>query len=102
MKPESSPVSVCLVTYNRAGVLAETIESILNQTFSDFELIISDDCSTDNTETVCRKYAEKDGRIKYFRNEKNLSMPANLNLAISRARGQYIANLHDGEFLGRI
>lgn len=94
---ESIPVSVCLVTYNRAEVLPETLESILRQTFPHFELIISDDCSRDRTEEVCRKYAEQDKRIRYFRNKTNLSMPGNLNEAIRHSRGQYIANLHDGD-----
>jgi glycosyltransferase involved in cell wall biosynthesis len=94
---ENMPVSVCLVTYNRAEVLPETIESILRQTFPHFELIISDDCSPDHTEEVCRKYAEQDKRIRYFRNKTNLSMPGNLNEAIRHSRGQYIANLHDGD-----
>lgn len=97
MEPDNVPVSVCLVTYNRATVLPETIESILGQTFSDFELIISDDCSPDDTEKVCRDYAKRDSRIRYFRNEANLGMPGNLNVAIRRSRGRYIANLHDGD-----
>jgi glycosyltransferase involved in cell wall biosynthesis len=91
------PVSVCLTTWNRAPTLPQTLDSILGQTFSDFELIISDDCSEDETEQVCRRYEDKDSRVRYFRNETNLGMPANLNSAIERAQGIYIANLHDGD-----
>lgn len=91
------PVSVCLTTWNRAPVLARTLESILTQTFSDFELIIGDDCSQDETEEVCRHYEAKDHRVRYFRNQTNLGMPGNLNATIERALGNYIANLHDGD-----
>lgn len=90
-------VSICLTTYNRAHVLGATIESILAQTFADFELIISDDNSPDGTRALCESYAAKDARIRYYRNEQNLKMPGNLNHAISKATGRYVANLHDGD-----
>jgi glycosyltransferase involved in cell wall biosynthesis len=95
------PVSICLTTYNRASVLPMTIDSLLSQTFCDFELIISDDGSADNTEQVCREYESTDQRVKYFRNSRNLKMPGNLNAAIQRAKGTYIANLHDGDIYRR-
>jgi glycosyltransferase involved in cell wall biosynthesis len=91
------PVSICLTTYNRASVLPATLDSILAQTYSDFELIVSDDCSPDHTEAIVCEYASRDSRIKYFRNHTNLKMPGNLNAAIRRAQGAYIANLHDGD-----
>ena len=90
-------VSICLTTYNRAHLLPTTIESLLAQTFEDFELIISDDCSSDDTESICRNYASMDRRVRYFRNEHNLKMPGNLNAAIAKATGQYVANVHDGD-----
>ncbi len=77
--------------------MSATLDSILGQTFGDFELIISDDASPDDTEEVCRDYAKRDSRIKYYRNSQNLGMPGNLNAAIRHARGTYIANLHDGD-----
>jgi glycosyltransferase involved in cell wall biosynthesis len=95
--PSSPPVSICLTTYNRAKVLPKTLDSLLSQTFPDYELIISDDCSTDDTEEVCRAYEARDARVKYYRNPTNLKMPGNLNAAISRAQGQYVANVHDGD-----
>ncbi len=91
------PVSICLTTYNRASVLPSTLNSLLAQSFADFELIISDDCSTDRTAEICREYEAMDHRVKYFRNSNNLKMPGNLNAAIGRARGAYIANVHDGD-----
>lgn len=90
-------ISLCLTTYNRADTLPVTIDSILNQTFSHFELIISDDNSKDATKEVCERYAAADKRVKYFQNTSNLKMPGNLNAAISHAKGNYIANLHDGD-----
>ena len=94
----SSPsVSICLTTYNRSSLLPSTLDSLLGQDYGDFELIISDNCSTDSTTEICREYAARDPRIRYFRNERNLGMPGNLNAAISRARGEYIANVHDGD-----
>jgi len=92
-----TPVSICLTTYNRAKVLPKTLNSLLAQTYGDFELIISDDCSPDETEELCREYARKDRRVKYYQNKTNLKMPGNLNAAIRRASGAYIANVHDGD-----
>jgi len=75
-------VSVVLVTYNRAALLDATIESLLNQTLSNFELIIADDASPDGTQQVCEKWALRDSRIRYHRRAQNVRMPQNLNLGI--------------------
>ena len=91
------PVSICLTTYNRGSVLPASIDSLLAQDFGDFELIVSDDCSPDDTERICRAYEARDPRVRYFRNATNLRMPGNLNAAIARSRGRYVANLHDGD-----
>lgn len=93
----TSPVSICLTTYNRASVLPVTLDSLLTQDYADFELIISDDCSTDGTEDICRDYASRDSRILYRRNKSNVRMPDNLNKAIRETRGEYIAIAHDGD-----
>jgi glycosyltransferase involved in cell wall biosynthesis len=93
----NSPVSICLVTFNRATLLPKTLDSLLAQTFSDYELIISDDCSTDDTERVCQEYARLDKRIRYIRQARNLGMPGNLNAVLRAGRGKYLANLHDGD-----
>lgn len=90
-------VSICLTTFNRADKLRVTIDSILSQSFQNFELIISDNCSTDDTEAICLEYCNSDSRVIFNRNPSNLGMPGNLNAAINLARGHYIANIHDGD-----
>jgi len=83
-------VTVCLPTYNSREFLTQAIDSILEQTFTDFELIISDDCSTDNTPEVIRSYLQKDSRIKYLQNSKNLGLFPNWNRCLESASGEYI------------
>ena len=83
-------VSVCMPVYNGAKFLPQAIESILNQTFADFELVIADDCSTDNSMAIIADYAAKDTRIRHWKNEKNLGLFGNWNLTMERANGQYI------------
>lgn len=87
---KSSKVSICIPTYNYAHFLSQTIESVLSQTFSDFELLIVDNCSTDNTSDVVKKYSNSDQRITYFRNESNLGMVGNWNRCLQLATGEYI------------
>ena len=90
-------VSVVLTTYNRAKALRETLDTLLVQTFRDFELIICDDASPDQTREVAMEYVAQDRRLKYHRNEPNLGMPGNLNSGIRMARGEFVANVHDGD-----
>jgi glycosyltransferase involved in cell wall biosynthesis len=75
--------------YNGEPYLGDAIESILRQTMTDFELIISDNASTDRTEEICRKYGGRDGRIRYFRNSTNIGAAGNYNRVFSLARGAY-------------
>jgi len=82
-------VSVLIPTYNKAEFLGEAIESVLNQTFKDFELIIVDDCSKDNTDDVVKRYQD-DCRVKYFKNVKNLGIGGNWNKTLGLATGKYI------------
>ena len=94
MKPmnnkESTPrVSIGLPVYNGARYVSECISSILGQTFEDFELIICDNASTDETEEICRRFAEQDHRVRYYRNERNLGAAPNFNLTFEKARGEY-------------
>jgi glycosyltransferase involved in cell wall biosynthesis len=91
-------VSVIIPTFNGAkrGFLAAAIESVLNQTFKDFELILSDDGSTDKTKDLCQKYLKQDHRIKYFY-QQNLGISATRNLGIKNCSGKYIAFLDDDD-----
>lgn len=91
-------VSVCMLAYNHAQTMRRSLDNLLAQTYTDFELVISDDCSPDpDMETICRSYVDRDPRVKYFRNAKNLGRIPNYNAAISRAQGDYIAIAHDGD-----
>lgn len=86
-------ISVVMPVYNAEKYVAEAIDSILNQTYNDFEFIIIDDCSTDNSFEILRDYSHKDSRIKLFRNEVNLKLPKTLNFAILQSSGKYIARM---------
>jgi glycosyltransferase involved in cell wall biosynthesis len=90
---KTAKVSICMPTYNRAEALKVTIPTILSQKFTDFELIVNDDCSLDNTKEVVESFA--DSRIKYYRNSENLRMPGNLNATLEKAAGEYIVIFHD-------
>lgn len=92
-------VSVCIPVYNRPVFVAEAIESVLCQTFTDFELIVTDNCSTDNTPEVVKSYAVKDSRVKYHRNEYNMGISSSINRAILLSRGEYIKFLFSDDKL---
>ncbi len=79
--------------YNAEKYIAEAIESILNQTFTDFEFIIIDDCSTDNSWEIIQEYARKDERIVAMKNEKNLKICKTLNKWLGIAKWEYIARM---------
>ena len=78
-------VTIGMPVYNGAALVGAALESILAQTLTDFELIISDNASTDATAEVCRSYAAKDRRIRYYRNEKNLGAAPNFNRVVELA-----------------
>jgi glycosyltransferase involved in cell wall biosynthesis len=82
-------VSIGLPVYNGENYLKEAIDSILSQTYKDFELIISDNASTDTTTAICRTYADQDSRIRYYRSEKNMGAAWNFNRVFHLARGEY-------------
>ncbi len=86
----SELISIILPVYNGEKYLAESIDSILAQTYKEWELLILDDCSTDNSAKIAKEYADKDTRIHYYRNEKNLKLPRNLNKGFSLAKGDYL------------
>lgn len=95
----SSPtVSIGLPVFNGANYLHRAVQSLLAQTHNDFELIISDNASTDETEAICRELAQTDNRIRYHRNETNIGAAGNYNHVFKLARGKYFKwAAHDDE-----
>ena len=89
IKNNKTRVSIGLPVYNGEKYLKEAIDSILAQTFKDFELIISDNASTDRTSQICESYVNKDVRIRYYRNEKNLGASGNFNRVFELSTGVY-------------
>ncbi|BAY48508.1 glycosyl transferase family protein [Scytonema sp. HK-05] len=97
-------LSIGLPVYNGEKFIKEAIDSLLAQTFEDFELIISDNASTDKTEEICRAYAAKDQRIRYYRNQKNIGCAPNFNRVFKLSSGEYFKwvahdDLHAPDFL---
>lgn len=91
-------VSIVIPTYNRAYILSRAIESVLNQTYRNIELIIIDDGSTDNTEEIVKNFS--DPRIKYIRHSENRGIPFSRNTGIKNSKGDFIAFLEsDDEYL---
>jgi glycosyltransferase involved in cell wall biosynthesis len=90
---ENPLISVITPCYNSAPFIAQTIESVLAQTYQNWEMIIIDDCSTDGSYETVLEYAEKDRRIKVYRLEHNSGAAVCLNKAIELSQGQYIAFL---------
>lgn len=90
-------VSVIISTYNGSSYIKKAIDSVLSQTYKNIELIITDDCSNDNTFEIISGYQKKDQRIVIFRNEVNSGSYKSLNKAIVRSKGKYIANLDDDD-----
>lgn len=82
-------VSVGLPVYNGEKYVRQALDSLLDQDFDEFEIVICDNASTDGTEGICRAYAARDQRIRYFRNETNIGASPNYNRTFELARGQY-------------
>jgi glycosyltransferase involved in cell wall biosynthesis len=108
MAAKSAPplVGVGMPVYNGERFLAEAVESVLRQSFADFELVISDNASNDRTGEICKSYAAADPRIRYFRNEVNVGALPNFNRVYELSRGKYFKwAAHDDvlkpDFLGR-
>lgn len=90
-------ISVIMGTYNGSKTISRAINSILIQSFSDFELIICDDYSKDDTTQIVERFAKKDSRIKLIRNRENLGLAASLNKCIDISNGIYIARMDDDD-----
>ena len=91
-------ISIVLPTYNGSRYIAASIESCLSQTFAAFELIIVNDCSTDNTPEIIEAYAKKDDRIRVIHNKKNKKLPLSLNTGFENAQGKYFTWTSDDNY----
>ena len=83
-------LTIGLPVYNGEKYVAEAIEALLGQTFEDFELIISDNASTDGTADICRRFAQQDARIRYVRQPRNIGIAPNHNFVVDEARGDLV------------
>jgi glycosyltransferase involved in cell wall biosynthesis len=90
-------VSICIPAYNQVVFLQNTLDSILIQSYQDYEVIITDDSTTRDVEELVSKYDFK-GKLHYYRNERSLGSPKNWNAAINKAQGQYIKILHHDDW----
>ena len=92
MKYMNELVSIIMPSYNTSEYVEESIKSVLNQTYTNWELIIVDDCSTDNSEEIIKQFTH-DARIRFFKNEKNSGAAISRNFALREAKGKWIAFL---------
>lgn len=90
-------ISVIMGVFNGGKNVSKAIDSILNQTYNDFQFIICDDASTDNSYNIIKEYVSKDNRIILLKNEKNLGLAATLNHCLDHANGEYIARMDDDD-----
>ncbi|MGI9860908.1 glycosyltransferase family 2 protein [Moorella naiadis] len=97
MNVGSPLVTIAIPTFNRAHYIAETVESALNQTYENIEIIISDNCSTDNTEEIVKQF--KEGKIRYYRQNTNIGMVGNWNFCLQQATGDFFLLLSDDDLL---
>src|SRR5215510_7616262 len=81
-------LSIGLAVYNGENYLAESLDALLGQSYDDFELIISDNASTDGTAGICRRYEKQDSRIRYVRQPRNIGLIPNHSFVIRQARGK--------------
>lgn len=89
METFNKKVTIVLPVYNGEKFVSKAINSIINQTYSNWELIIVNDCSTDNSLAICKEYEKKDDRIRLYSNKVNLKLPKSLNVGFSHAKGDY-------------
>jgi glycosyltransferase involved in cell wall biosynthesis len=93
-------VSIGLPVYNGQDFVAEAIRCVLSQTFTDWELIISDNASTDRTVSICREFADKDSRIRLYENKRNMGVSPNHNRVVELSRGQYFMWIAHDDLIG--
>jgi glycosyltransferase involved in cell wall biosynthesis len=94
-------LSIGLAVYNGENFLSQSIEALLGQTYEDFELIISDNASTDGTADICQRYAKQDSRVRYFRQRENIGSAPNHNFTIHQAKGELFKTASHDDLYGR-
>jgi glycosyltransferase involved in cell wall biosynthesis len=92
-------VSICIPTYNRVALLKRSIESALNQDYKNIEIIVSDNASPDETESLCMTYCNKEKKLKYFRHSINYGPSANFSEVLKRASGEFFMWLGDDDWI---
>lgn len=96
---ETPLVSVCIPTFNREKIIAHALESVMNQSYKNIEIIMSDNCSTDNTFEILKKYSEKDTRIKLFRMKENKGPIENWKNCFVNSSGKFIKYLWSDDYI---
>jgi len=94
-------ISVCLPVYNGERYLAQAIETVIEQSFGDFEIIIADDCSRDSSAEIAQRYAKQDKRVRFIQNERNIGLFQNYNRCIELAQGKFIKPFAQDDLLER-
>lgn len=94
-------VSIIMLSYNYGRYISEAIDSVLNQSYRDYELIIIDDCSDDGSDSIIREYASKDARIKFFINPKNIGIASSFNSGLDKCTGEYIGYISSDDIWGK-
>lgn len=97
MKPVEGLVSIILPVHNDEATLGTCLESLLNQTYKNLEIIAIDDFSKDNSTSILKSYKKRDSRLKFFKNVKHYGPTVTLNRALTRARGQFIAFMNPAD-----
>lgn len=95
---EKSRVTIGLPVFNGERTIKKTLDSITSQTFADFQVIISDNNSTDNTPTICKEYSEKNSEIKYFRQNENIGVLNNFKFVLNHANSEYFVWLSSDDW----
>ena len=95
--PPTPTVSICMPTYNRCGMLREALASAFAQSLQDFEVIVSDNASTDETEAMVKSFG--DDRVRYFRQSANIGTVPNINFTLRQTKGRYVAFLFDDDLM---
>lgn len=98
MNTPEPQISIIMASYNYAHLIAESIESVINQTYTDWELIVIDDCSSDNSIEIIQKYSENSNKIKLITHETNKGLCETIKSGIKAAQGKYIAFLENDDY----